>query len=85
MWVMSDANNDFMSRFEFYLGHQNDEGEHRLGYNVVIKFSENIRYTHRFLFFVNFFTSIPLMEHLLMHGHYGVGLSAQTGRGTLRT
>ena len=72
-----------MSRFEFYLGHQNDKGEHRLGYNVVIKLSENIRYTHRFLFFVNFFTSIPMMEHLLASSR--VGPSAPTGRCTRRT
>jgi len=73
VWVMCDTNTALMSRFEFYLGRQNDEREHGLGYNLVMKLSDNIRHTHRFLFFDNVFTSIPLMEHLLMHGLYACG------------
>ena len=35
VWVLCDARNGFMSRFDIYLGRQNDRTEHGLGYIVI--------------------------------------------------
>lgn len=73
VWMLCDANSAYMSRFEVYLGRQNNQTEYGLGYNVVTKLTDHLHHTHRQLFFDNFFTGLPLMEQLLAKGLYACG------------
>ena len=62
-----------MSRFEIYLGQENNQPEHGLGYNVVTRLTDLLHGTFRMVFFDNFFTSIQLMKDLLEKGLYACG------------
>lgn len=79
VWVLSDARNGFMSRFDIYLGRQNNTTEHGLGYNVITRLTDHLHGTFRFLFFDNFFTGVKLLEDLLASGLYACG-TVRSGR-----
>jgi hypothetical protein len=61
VWMLCDATNVYLSRFEFYLGQKNNQTEHGLGHNVVMKPTENIQRTNYFVLFDNFFTDLLLL------------------------
>lgn len=73
VWMLCDANNAYLSRFQVYLGRQNNQTEHGLGHNVVTNISSHIQQTNRWLFFDNFFTGLPLLRSLLANGLYACG------------
>lgn len=73
VWMLCDANTGFLSKFEVYLGRQNNRTEHGLGHNVVTNLTSHLQNTRRWLFFDNYFTGLPLLEHLLADGLYACG------------
>ncbi|XP_052283877.1 piggyBac transposable element-derived protein 4-like [Dreissena polymorpha] len=73
MWMLCDARTAFLARFEVYLGRQNNQTEHGLGDNVVMRLVDHIYHSFRWLIFDNFFTVIPLMKELLEKGLYACG------------
>ena len=75
VWVLSDA----QSRFDVYLGHQNNTTEHGLGYSVITRLTDHLHGTFRFLFIDNFFTGVKLMDDLLEAGLYACG-TVRAGR-----
>ena len=68
-----------MSRFDVYLGCQNNTTEHGLGYNVITRLTDHLHGTFHFLFFDNFFKGVKPMEDLLEAGLYACG-TGQAGR-----
>ena len=73
VWALCDARNGYMSKFDIYLGRQNNTTEHGLGYNVVTRLTDYLQGTRRMLFFDNFFTGVQLMKDLLAKGLYACG------------
>ncbi|XP_052277135.1 piggyBac transposable element-derived protein 4-like [Dreissena polymorpha] len=73
MWMLCDARRAFLARFEVNLGRQNNQTEHGLGDNVVMRLVDHIYHSFRWLIFDNFFTVIPLMKELLEKGLYACG------------
>jgi hypothetical protein len=73
IWMLCDSNSAFLSRFEIYLGRQDNRTEHGLGYNIVLNLTDHIRNTFRWVFFDNCFTSIPLLQRLLDFGLFAFG------------
>ncbi|XP_045194304.1 piggyBac transposable element-derived protein 4-like [Mercenaria mercenaria] len=73
IWMACASNTAYLSRFDIYLGRNNNQTEHGLGYNVVRKLTDNLHGSNRHIYFDNFFTGIPLMQDLLQDGLYGCG------------
>ncbi|XP_060562864.1 piggyBac transposable element-derived protein 4-like [Ruditapes philippinarum] len=73
VWMLCDAQSAYLSRFDIYLGRQENRTEHGLGHNVVMKLSDHLRHSFRWLFFDNFFTGVELMQRLLDVGLYACG------------
>ncbi|XP_052260325.1 piggyBac transposable element-derived protein 4-like [Dreissena polymorpha] len=73
VWMRCDARTAFLARFEVYLGQQNNQTEHGLDDNVVMRLVDHIYHFFCWLFFDNFFTVIPLMMELLEKGLYACG------------
>ena len=73
LWMLCDATTAYLSKFEVYMGRQNNTTENGLGYNVVTRLTEELRNTNRHVYFDNFFTSVPLMNKLLEDGLYACG------------
>ncbi|XP_052275932.1 piggyBac transposable element-derived protein 4-like [Dreissena polymorpha] len=73
VWMLCDARTAFLACFEVYLGRQNNQTEHGLGDNVVMRLVDHIYHSFRWLFFDNFFTVIPLMKELPEKGLYVCG------------
>jgi len=77
LWMLCDANNAYLSKFDVYLGKQNNTTEHGLGHNVVMKLSEEMHHSHRHVYFDNYFTGVPLLRSLLEKGLYACGTIRQ--------
>ena len=45
--MLWNSNSAFLSRFDVYLGRQDNRPEHGLGYNIVMKLTDHIRHTCR--------------------------------------
>lgn len=73
VWMLCDAQSAYLSRFDIYLGRQDNRTEHGLGYNVVMRLSDHLQHSFRWLFFDNFFTGVELLEQLLEVGLYACG------------
>lgn len=73
IWMLCDSNNAYLSRFDIYLGRQDNRTELGLGYNVVTKLTDNLHNTYRHVYFDNYFTGVPLMQNLLGNGLYACG------------
>ena len=73
VWMLCDATNGFMSRFDIYLGRENNQTENGLGYNVVTRLTNLLHGTFRMVFFDNFFTGVQLLKDLLENGLYACG------------
>ncbi|XP_052218050.1 piggyBac transposable element-derived protein 4-like [Dreissena polymorpha] len=83
VWMLCDARTAFLARFEVYLGPQNNQTEHGLGDNVVMRLVDHIYHFFGWLFFDNFFTGIPLMKELLEKGLYACGTVRVNRKGFL--
>ena len=73
VWMCCDPNSAYLSRFDVYLVKNTTNHGHGLGYNVVMNLTDHLIHTNRCVFFDNFFTSVPLLEHLLLNGLYACG------------
>ena len=73
IWMLCDSNSAYLSKFDVYLGKNSMNDGNGLGYNVVDQLTNEIRHSHRHVYFDNFFTSIPLVEKLLEQGLYACG------------
>ena len=73
LWAMSDAKNGYMYNFEVYTGKKGNCVEKKLGARVVKTLTSPYIYTHRHIYFDNFFTSVELLIDLLNCGLYGCG------------
>ncbi|CAB4006204.1 Hypothetical predicted protein [Paramuricea clavata] len=79
VWMLADSENYFVPRFQVYLGKQQNaenadeneaEGARGLGFKVVDFLGKPYYNTYRHFYFDNYFSSIPLLEHLLAKKTY---------------
>lgn len=71
-WVRADSVSGYMCDFNIYEGKDDIQGK-RLGYKVVTSLCEELYDKNYWIFFDNFFTSIPLMEDLLERQTFACG------------
>lgn len=77
VWMLADADNYYVPRFQVYLGKNRTNSElfqcKGLGYYVVWTLGEPYLDNHRHFFFDNFFTSAELMRDLESRDTYACG------------
>lgn len=73
VWVRSDSSNGYICQFSVYTGKENGTEEVGLGCNVVKKLTNTISGNWYRVFMDNFFTSVPLFQHLLNQQIYACG------------
>ena len=77
VWMLADADNYYVPRFQVYLGKNRTNSElfqlKGLGYYVVWTLGEPYLDDHRHFFFDNFFTSTDLMRDLELRDTYACG------------
>ena len=73
VWMAADAKNGFVANFDVYLGQDNQNRIHGLGYDIIMKMAKPFLNKNRHFYFDNFFTSTTLMEHLLLQQSYACG------------
>lgn len=67
VWIAADSQSGYGRNFSVYLGkEENVPQPNGLGYDVVTKMARPFLKMHRHVLFYNFFTSIKLMEDLLV-------------------
>ena len=71
-WVRADSVSGYMFDFNIYEGKDDIQGK-GLGYKVVTSLCEELYDKNYWIFFDNFFTSIPLMEDLLERQTFACG------------
>ena len=72
VWVMADALNGYFCDFDVYVA-ASGVRECGLGENVVLKLSEAITGHYHQVYFDNYFTTIPLVQKLLLKYTYACG------------
>lgn len=77
VWMLADADNFYVPRFQIYLGKNRTNSElfqqKGLGYYVVWTLGEPYLDNHRHFYFDNFFTLADLMQDLESRGTYTCG------------
>ena len=72
VWALCDAHNRYLYNFEVYCGATPGVTEHGLGASVVRNLSEPILEKSHFVFFDNYFSSVPLAAYLQRKNTYCV-------------
>ena len=77
VWMLADSDTYFVSRFQVYLGKQtdnnadsDDDDGHGLGFKVINSLGRPYFNSYRHFYFDNFFSSIPIVQHLLKNKTY---------------
>lgn len=79
-WCRCDSKTGYLYQFDIYTGKDQEANEEGLGYRVVMKLGGNLpRNTH--LVFVNFFSSLALMEALYHRGILATGTVRMNRKG----
>ena len=73
VWARAEASSGYVSAFQVYTGKQGGTVETGLGAKVVKTLTEDLKGTHRHLFFDNYFSSVDLLLDLHREGLYGCG------------
>ena len=73
MWARAEASNGYISAFQVYTGKQAGTAETGLGAKVVKTLTNDLKDSHRHLFFDNYFSSVDLLLDLHRDGLYGCG------------
>ena len=73
VWAKAEASSGYVSAFQVYTGKQGGTVETGLGANVVKTLTEDLKGTHRHLFFDNYFSSVDLLD-LHRDGLYSYGM-----------
>lgn len=72
VWALCDAHNGYLYNFEVYCGATPGATEHGLGATVVRNLSEPVLEKAHFVFFDNYFSSVPLAAYLRTKNTYCV-------------
>ena len=73
VWTLADAHNGYLCLLDMYVGRRKHPSNLGLGYDVVMNLSEPYQYLRHYLYFDNFFTSLPLIEQLARNQTYSCG------------
>ena len=73
VWARADASNGYVSAFQVYTGKSGDTIEQGSGARVVKDFTQDLKDTHRHIYFDNYFSSVDLLLDLFRNGLYGYG------------
>ena len=72
LWNLADSVNGYIIDFKVYIGKEGDTIEKNLGMKVVSELTSKLSSGHR-VYFDNYFTSLPLLQHLLDRDVYSCG------------
>ena len=75
-WVLSDAHTGYMYNLRVYCGATPGATEHGLGASVVRTMTEPIAEKGHFVFFDNYFSSVPLAKFLRTNNTYCVATAS---------
>ena len=64
VWILVDSVNGYILHFKVYIGKKGDTVEENLGMKVVSELTSKLSCSHH-VYFDNYFTSLPLLQHLL--------------------
>ena len=80
VWVLGDSTNGYFSRFQVYMGREENR-EVGLGAHVVKSLTSDLKHKYHHVYFDNFFTSVQLLEQIEEDGIYGCGTARKDRRG----
>lgn len=81
VWVRADATNVFVSELQVYVGKVSNKTETGLGRRVVESLTERLNGKNHYVYFDNYFSSIPLLLSLSQNGLYGCGTMNSNRKG----
>ena len=70
IWTIAESSTGYVSDFDIYTGKRDRPSAHGLGYDVVMKLSTQYQHQNRHLYFDNFFSSVKLLDDLLLREVY---------------
>ena len=83
VWARAESSNGYVSAFQVYTGKQGDTTETGLGAKVVKSLTEDLKTSHRHIFFDNYFSSVDLLLDLQRDGLYACGTLRSNRKGFL--
>ena len=81
VWTRAESSNGYVSAFQVYTGKQGDTTETGLGAKVVKSLTEDLKDSHRHIFFDNYFSSVDLLLDLQRDGLYACGTLRSNRKG----
>ena len=72
VWILADSVNGYILDLKVYIGKEGDTVEKNLGMKVVSELTSKLSRGHH-VYFDNYFTSLPLLQHLLDCDLYSCG------------
>lgn len=74
VWMLCDSRSGYCHRTRIYVGKPNDDlAAAAVGHKVVTSLVRGLEGRHHHIFMDSFFTSVPLLQHLLLQGLYACG------------
>ena len=72
VWTLADSVNGYILDLKVYIGQEGDTVEKNLGMKIVSELTSKLSRGH-YVYFDNYFTSLPLLQHLLDCDLYSCG------------